>query len=239
MFANSFNFLVAGTMMLSCSQAQNQQQSRPNILFIMSDDHTQQAIGAYGSTLAETPNIDRIAREGAIFKQSFVTNSICAPSRAVMLTGKHSHINGKVDNLDPFNWDQENVAKILQGAGYETALIGKIHLDGNPQGFDYWNVLPGQGHYFNPVFIDNGERKIIEGHCSPITTELTLNWLENIRDDSKPFLLLYHQKAPHGVWEPEIKYLELYEDREYDFPDNFLMIMKAEALQHGSRQQIL
>jgi arylsulfatase A-like enzyme len=211
--------LLAGAVISGCDAQRPPQQ--PNILFIMSDDHTQQAIGAYGSTLAETPHIDRIAREGAIFKKSFVTNSICAPSRAVMLTGKHSHINGKIDNIGEFNWDQENVAKILQKAGYETALIGKIHIDGTPQGFDYWNVLPGQGFYYNPVFIDNGERKVIEGHCSPITTQLTLSWLDSIRDKSKPFLLLYHQKAPHGVWEPELKYLNLYEDREYYFPDNF------------------
>ncbi|MFW6277208.1 MAG: sulfatase [Prolixibacteraceae bacterium] len=200
---------------------QQNAQTRPNILFIMSDDHTKQAISAYGSNLIETPHIDRIAREGAIFKQSFVTNSICAPSRAVMLTGKHSHINGKIDNHSSFDWNQENVAKILQNAGYQTALIGKIHIGGTPQGFDYSIVLPGQGHYFNPEFIENGKRRVIEGHCSPVTTNLTLNWLENIRDKHKPFLLMYHQKAPHGPWMPELKYLDLLEDREFDFPDNF------------------
>jgi arylsulfatase A-like enzyme len=212
--------LITPVLGIKCT-VQSEEAQRPNILFIMSDDHTKQAISAYGSNLIETPNIDRIAKEGAIFNQSFVTNSICAPSRAVMLTGKHSHINGKIDNLSSFNWNQENVAKLLQNAGYQTALIGKIHIDGTPQGFDYSIVLPGQGHYFNPEFIENGERRIIEGHCSPITTNLTLNWLENIRDKSKPFLLMYHQKAPHGPWLPELKYLELLEDHEFDFPDNF------------------
>jgi arylsulfatase A-like enzyme len=218
--SNSVMLLATGIAIVSCSQPEKEQQ-RPNILFIMSDDHTQQAISAYGSNLLHTPHIDRLAKEGAIFRQSFVTNSICAPSRAVMLTGKHSHINGKVDNLEKFNWDQENVAKILQKSGYQTALIGKIHLDGHPQGFDYSIVLPGQGHYFNPEFIENGERRIIEGHCSPITTDLTLNWLENIRDKNKPFLLMYHQKAPHGPWMPELKYLDFMEDRDIEFPDNF------------------
>ena len=125
----------------------------PNILYIMSDDHAFQAISAYGGSHLQTPNIDRIAREGAIFNRSFVTNSICAPSRAVLLTGKHSFINGKVDNIHPFNWDQENFPKILQRNGYQTAMIGKIHLDGIPQGFDFSMVLPGQGHYYNPDFL--------------------------------------------------------------------------------------
>lgn len=221
MYKYFFKSYALITSLLLGYAVHSEELNRPNILFIMSDDHTRQAISAYGSKLIETPNIDRIAKEGAIFNQSFVTNSICAPSRAVMLTGRHSHINGKIDNLSTFNWDQENVAKLLQNAGYQTALIGKIHLDGTPQGFDYSIVLPGQGHYFNPEFIENGERRIIEGHCSPITTNLTLNWLENIRDKSKPFFLMYHQKAPHGAWMPELKYLELLDDREFNFPDNF------------------
>jgi arylsulfatase A-like enzyme len=219
-YIKSIALLTTLVGMFSCSQ-KKQEIVRPNILYIMSDDHTKQAISAYGSTLIETPQIDRIAREGAIFNNSFVTNSICAPSRAVMLTGKHSHINGKIDNSSAFDWNQENVAKILQNVGYQTALIGKIHIDGRPQGFDYSIVLPGQGHYFNPEFIENGERRIIEGHCSPITTNLTLNWLEYIRDKGKPFLLMYHPKAPHGPWMPELKYLDLLDDREFDFPDNF------------------
>ncbi len=193
----------------------------PNIVFIMSDDHAYQAISAYGYGLNNTPNIDRIGKEGAIFNRFFVTNSICAPSRAVMLTGKHSHINGKVDNISPFNWNQDNFAKTLQGAGYETALIGKIHLDGRPQGFDYSNVLPGQGQYYSPDFIENGVKKTIPGYVTQITTDLALNWLSEKRDSSKPFLMLYHQKAPHRTWMPEEKYLGLFDTITIDPPANF------------------
>jgi len=196
-------------------------QTRPNIIFIMSDDHAYQAISAYGHGINETPNIDRIAKEGAIFTRGFVTNSICAPSRAVMLTGKFSHVNGKIDNRGPFNWDQQNFAKILQGNGYQTALIGKIHLEGSPQGFDYWNVLPGQGQYYNPDFIENGVKKRFPGYVTTLTTDFALNWLDKTRDKTKPFCLLYHQKAPHRNWLPEEKYLNLYDDREFPMPENF------------------
>ena len=156
-----------------------------------------------------------------IFNKGFVTNSICAPSRAVMLTGKHSFVNGKVDNVQPFNWDQSNFAKDLQNAGYETALIGKIHLKGKPQGFNHWSVLPGQGHYYNPKFIENGDTIQIEGHVTPITTKMTLDWLKNTRDKEKPFLLLYHQKAPHRNWMTEEKYLTLFDDKTFEPPFNY------------------
>src|SRR5690606_24109568 len=175
----------------------------------MSDDHGYQAISAYGHGLNETPNIDRLAKEGAIFSRATVTNSICAPSRAVMLTGKHSFMNGKVDNVQPFDWNQPSFPKLLQQNGYQTALIGKIHLDGNPQGFDYSMVLPGQGHYYNPDFIVNGERVQTEGYCTDIITEATLDWLKNKRDPARPFCLLYHHKAPHRNWMPSPKYLTL------------------------------
>ena len=187
----------------------------------MSDDHAYQAISAYGHDLNDTPNIDRIANEGALFDKGFVTNSICAPSRAVMLTGKHSFINGKVDNIQDFNWDQDNFAKQLQTAGYQTAMVGKIHLRGLPQGFDYSAVLPGQGHYYNPDFLINGIKKRIEGYVTTITTELSLDWLKNKRDPTKPFLLLYHQKAPHRNWKPEEKYLSLFDDKTFAPPANF------------------
>ena len=193
----------------------------PNIVFIMSDDHAYQAISAYGHDLNDTPNIDRIANEGALFDKGFVTNSICAPSRAVMLTGKHSFINGKVDNIQDFNWNQDNFAKQLQTAGYQTAMVGKIHLRGLPQGFDYSAVLPGQGHYYNPDFLINGIKKRIEGYVTTITTELSLDWLKNKRDPTKPFLLLYHQKAPHRNWKPEEKYLSLFDDKTFAPPANF------------------
>ncbi|SEC72914.1 Arylsulfatase A [Maribacter dokdonensis] len=212
----------ASLLNLSCkTTVEEQKDTRPNIVFIMSDDHAYQAISAYGYGLNNTPNIDRIGKEGAIFNRFFITNSICAPSRAVMLTGKHSHINGKVDNISPFNWDQDNFAKSLQSAGYQTALIGKIHLDGLPQGFDYSNVLPGQGQYYAPDFIENGVKKTIPGYITQVTTDLALNWLKKKRDDSKPFLLLYHQKAPHRTWMPEEKYLGLFDSVKIDAPANF------------------
>lgn len=194
---------------------------KPNIVFIMSDDHAYQAISAYGHGLNKTPNIDRIAKEGAIFKRGCVTNSICAPSRAVMLTGKHSHVNGKVDNIQGFDWNQDNFAKQLQKAGYTTAMIGKIHINGLPQGFDYSNVLPGQGQYYNPDFIENGKKKRYKGYCTKITTDIAMDWLENKRDKSKPFLMLYHQKAPHRTWMPEKKYFKLFDDKTFTPPANF------------------
>ena len=212
-------FLGCLTLVLfSCQQSV---QSPPNIVFIMSDDHAYQAVSAYGYGLNNTPNIDRIAAEGALFQKGFVTNSICAPSRAVMLTGKHSFINGKVDNIQDFNWGQDNFAKHLQKAGYQTALIGKIHLRGLPQGFDYSAVLPGQGHYYNPDFIIDGIKERINGYVTSITTDLALDWLKNKRKQEKPFLLLYHQKAPHRNWKPEEKYLTLFDDKTFDPPANF------------------
>lgn len=217
----SLVFFLAILSFWSCSKVQKQETQRPNIIYIMSDDHAYQAISAYGYGLNETPNIDRLATEGAIFTKACVTNSICAPSRAVMLTGKHSFINGKVDNMLPFDWDQENFPKILQANGYQTAMIGKIHLDGIPQGFDFSMVLEGQGHYYNPDFFIDGEKKRIEGYCTEIITETALDWLKNKRDQTKPFCLLYHQKAPHRNWLPAPKYVNLYDDVTFDPPANY------------------
>jgi len=213
--------LVLASVLISCGTEKNKTGNQPNIVFIMSDDHAYQAISVYGYGLNHTPNIDRIAEEGALFTQGFVTNSICAPSRAVMLTGKHSFVNGKVDNLQAFNWDQDNFAKQLQKAGYQTAMIGKIHLNGLPQGFDYSNVLPGQGQYYNPDFIENGVEKQYQGYCTQITTDIALDWLKNKRDQDKPFLMLYHQKAPHRTWMPEEQYLDLFDDRIFTPPANY------------------
>ena len=216
----SLSFLILSSFSTSCiSKSENQ--IRPNIIFIMSDDHAFQAISAYGNGLNNTPNIDRLANEGALFTRGFVTNSICAPSRAVMLTGKHSHINGKVDNIQSFDWNQDNFAKSLQKSGYQTALIGKIHMDGLPQGFDYSNVLPGQGQYYNPDFIENGVKKRIPGYVTQITTDLALDWLQNKRKKEQPFLLLYHQKAPHRTWMPEPEYFTLFEGQTISPPENF------------------
>lgn len=218
------SLFFVGLFTASCSNEAQQTEENdgpPNIVFIMSDDHAYQAISAYGHNLNETPNIDRIANEGAIFTRATVTNSICAPSRAVVLTGKHSFINGKVDNVQPFNWDQPNYAKLLQANGYQTALIGKIHLDGLPQGFDYSMVLPGQGHYYNPDFLVDGERQRFEGYVTDITTDAALDWLKNKRDQDKPFMMMYHQKAPHRNWKPAPEYLTLYDDKTFDPPSNY------------------
>ena len=194
---------------------------RPNILWIFSDDHSYQTIGAYGGRLEKlnvTPNIDRLAKEGMRFDRCYVTNSICGPSRAVLLTGKHSHLNGKMDNRGDFNHDQQNFAKILQKNGYQTAMIGKIHLNGAMQGFDYWDVLPGQGLYSNPEFISAEGKIKHKGYVSDIITDKSLNWLKEQRDQSKPFMLMMHHKAPHRNWQPDRRHMELYKDIEIPEP---------------------
>ena len=193
---------------------------RPNIIFIMTDDHTKQAISAYGSQLIQTPNIDRIAEEGIRFDLSFVTNSICAPSRAVMLTGKYSHINGMRANMDQFDTEQMTFPKLLQEAGYQTALVGKWHLKKEPTGFDYWNILPDQGFYYNPVFIEMGDTLEYEGYVTDITTDLALETIEK-RDPNRPFCLLLHHKAPHRNWMPDTKHLDLFEEEEIPLPATF------------------
>lgn len=176
--------------------------ARPNILFIFSDDHAQAAISAYGSKVNRTPNIDRIGGSGARFTNSFVTNSICTPSRATLLTGQYSHLNG-VPVFNRFDGARDNVAKRLQAGGYHTGMIGKWHLGNDPTGFDRWVVLPGQGEYWNPDFVVAGKRKLtIEGHCTDITTDMGIEWLET-RPKDKPFFLMLHQKAPHRIWEPD------------------------------------
>jgi arylsulfatase A-like enzyme len=218
-----FQLIIAFVLLGSCSEMEEVQ--RPNILYIMTDDHTQQALHAYGHGLLDKvyfPNMDRLAKEGALFRNSFVTNSICAPSRAVLLTGKYSHINGKIDNVVPFDWDQSTYPKILQAAGYQTALIGKIHLGGKPQGYNFSLTLPGQGNYYNPEFIKNGEEEVkFEGHCEALIPQFVMDWLENDWDREKPFAINYHTKAPHRNWMPEEKYLDLYEDIDFPLPKNF------------------
>ena len=192
-----------------------------NILYIMCDDHSYQTISAYDHRFIETPNIDRIANEGVRFTNSFVANSLSGPSRACLLTGKHSHKNGFTDNTKRFDGSQQTFPKLLQQAGYQTAVVGKWHLTSDPTGFDYWNILIGQGDYYNPYFIDNGEKKQIEGYATNITTDLALDWLDNKRDKNKPFCLLLHHKAPHRTWMPDTCDLDLYEDVVYPVPETF------------------
>jgi len=218
---NLFALAILGLLFFACGTPQKKEAQKPNIIYIMSDDHAYQAVSAYGYGLNNTPNIDRLAEEGAIFTRACVTNSLCAPSRAAMLTGKHSFVNGKVDNALPFNWDQDNFPKQLQKAGYQTALIGKIHLNGLPQGFDYSMVLMGQGMYYNPDFWVNGKKTRFEGYCTEIVTKEALDWLKNKRDQNKPFCMLYHQKAPHRNWLPAPKYVNLFDDKTFDPPDSY------------------
>jgi arylsulfatase A-like enzyme len=191
---------------------------RPNILFIMADDHASQAIGCYGSRLNRTPGIDRIAREGIRFDNCFCTNGICAPSRAVILTGKYSHLNGVRDNAVAFDGGQTTFPKILRASGYETAFLGKWHLKSDPTGFDHWTMLPGQGEYYNPDLVTKDGRKRHAGYVTDILTDMAVDFLKTGRDPAKPFLLMLHHKAPHRNWQPAERHLTLYDDTVFPEP---------------------
>jgi arylsulfatase A-like enzyme len=193
---------------------------RPNILYIMSDDHAYQSISCYGSKINRTPNIDRLAKDGVRFTRSFCTNSVCAPCRAVLLTGKYSHLNGVIDNNVGFDGTQETFPKILQHAGYTTGLFGKWHLRSNPTGFDYWNILPGQGLYYNPDFIEMGKRSRREGYVTDLITGDCLNWVSQ-QKPGKPFCALLHNKAPHRNWMPDEKHLSMFEGEDLPLPETF------------------
>lgn len=200
-----------------------QTSKRPNILVIFSDDHTNQSISAYGSKLMQTPNIDKIAKEGAIFKHTFVTNSICAPSRAVLLTGKYGHMNGLVDNSPKRNFDgsQVQVQKLLGQANYQTAWIGKWHLQTLPVGFDYWKVLPDQGNYFQPDFVEMTKDTVrYNGYVTNLISDFSLGWLDK-RDTTKPFFLVVGEKATHRNWMPAVEDLGAYDAQQFPMPDNF------------------
>ncbi len=192
---------------------------RPNIIFIFTDDHATQAISAYGGTIMQTPNIDRLATEGAIFLNSFCGNSICGPSRATVLTGLHSHANGFTRNGDRFDPDQQTFPKLLQTAGYTTAMVGKWHLKSDPQGFDHYAVMPGQAYYNSNFIMPDGEDKRIEGYCTDIITDLALDWLKDGRDKDRPFLLMCHHNAPHRTWMPGPQELGLFRDKDIPEPD--------------------
>ncbi|HTE28341.1 sulfatase family protein [Flavitalea sp.] len=197
-------------------------QNRPNVILIVSDDHAYQAISAYGSKLAQTPGIDRIAKEGVIFKRAYVTNSICGPSRAVILTGKYSHKNGFKDNVTTrFDSSQNTFIKELTRSGYQTAWIGKWHLQALPQGFTYFQVFPGQGSYYNPdIIMMDGSRKRLEGYASTITEDLAEKWMTE-RDTSKPFCLVIGHKAPHRMWQPDTADLGRFDSVNFPLPPNF------------------
>jgi arylsulfatase A-like enzyme len=199
-FRRSLISLVIGTLWFASSALPA---DRPNILFIMSDDHAYQAVSAYGGNLNRTTSIDRIASEGMRFDRCYVTNSLCGPSRACILTGKYSHKNGFFDNTSgKFDGSQTTFPKLLQKAGYQTAVVGKWHLVSDPTGFDHWDILPGQGQYYRPDFISAAGRRDVSGYVTDVTTDLALDWLKNDRDTEKPFLLMVHYKAPHRPWHP-------------------------------------
>lgn len=214
--SNRFSILCVCVLgMLSDIQAEDQM-ARPNILYIFSDDHALQAISAYKNSrfadYFDTPNIDRIAEEGAVFERSYCANSICGPSRASVLTGKHSVKNGFVDNLCRFNGEQPTLPKYLLNAGYQTAIIGKWHLHSVPIGFNHWEILPGQGNYYNPDFIQmDGTTKREEGYVTDLITDKTLEWLISERDKDKPFFLMCQNKAPHRSWFPAERHYMMFD----------------------------
>ncbi|QTD37659.1 sulfatase [Polaribacter batillariae] len=216
-------FLILILTFVSCKtpnkeKHQKKSTKRPNILFMMSDDHAYQAISAYSNKLIKTPNIDRIANEGILFTNACVTNSICAPSRATILTGKHSHINGKINNIMPFDSTQVTFPQLFQEAGYTTAMFGKLHFGNNPKGIDDFMILPGQGHYINPDFISQKGDTTITGYVTDIITDLTLNWLDKKRDKEKPFMLMYLHKAPHRAWWPSPEKFKEFSQRTFPEP---------------------
>ena len=217
----SFVYVISIILMItSCSKEQKKkvENKRPNILFIMSDDHAYQAISAYGSELTSTPNIDRIANEGMLFTNACVSNSICAPSRATILTGKHTHINGKIDNLMPFDTTQVTFPQIFQKNGYQTAMFGKLHFGNNPKGADEFMILPGQGYYLNPDFSTPRGDTTIVGYVTDVITDLSLNWLDKGRDKDKPFMMMYMHKAPHRPWWPKPEKFEEFSKRHFPEP---------------------
>lgn len=205
-----------------CWSFLSQAQERPNMVIIVSDDHAYQTIGAYGSQLMKTPNIDRIAHEGVLFNKAYVTNSICGPSRAVILTGKYSHINGFKDNAtSDFDTGQDMFVKRLQSDGYETAWVGKYHLGDKLEGFDFWQILPGQGSYYNPDFLMmDGSRKIYEGYVSDIVEDVAEEWLDK-RSKEKPFCLIIGHKATHRTWMPDTMDLGMFDDVDFPLPKTF------------------
>lgn len=215
--------LTALIVFAACAALTGQSNTkRPNIVIILSDDHAYQTISAYGSKLMQTPNIDRIAKEGVLFGKAYVTNSICGPSRAVLLTGKYSHINGFKDNeTSNFNAGQDLFVKQLQANGYQTAWIGKYHLGNQPQGFNFWQIFPGQGSYYNPdMLMMDGSRKRIEGYAANIVEDVTEAWLDQ-RDTSKPFCLVIGHKSTHRTWIPDTTDMGRFDDVNFPLPGNF------------------
>lgn len=246
---------VAGAAVLPAT-AGAKKARKPNILYIMSDDHAQAAISAYGKWLSKfwkTPHLDRLAREGVLFKNSLVTNSICVPSRAAMLTGQYSHRNGVYTLNDPLDPKMIHLAHLLKDLGYVTALFGKWHLQTDPTGFDDWTILPGQGQYINPVLYGKDDPKgkakgkkgkgpargkVYQGYSTDIITDMTMDYLKN-RDKSKPFFVCCHYKAPHRPWDPAPRFEKLFEGKTIPEPDNLLDDYKGRAKVIGQTRNVV
>lgn len=205
------------------------QNNKTNFLVIITDDHAYQALSAYDNTLINTPHIDRLANEGMLFKKAFVTNSICSPSRAVALTGKFSHLNSVRDNLDVFDTLQVTFPKLLQKNGYETAIYGKWHLKSKPKGFDFWEVLPDQGHYYHPNLLTENGVKSTKGYVTDVITDRAINYLDSIRNKEKPFMLMYNHKAPHRQWWPSMHDLEDFKYRKIPVPETLFDDYKTKS----------
>ncbi|MBS3776154.1 MAG: sulfatase [Bacteroidales bacterium] len=222
---NRLLYVFLFSMLLSsCKPDKKQdkeQEQPPNIIFIMTDDHAYQALSAYDDRLISTPNLDELAEEGMIFNHAYVTNSISSPSRATILTGKHSHENGVINNSIPFDSTQQTYPKILQENGYETAVVGKWHLKSQPTGFDYWRVLDGlggQGYYYHPIFRSPEGTVKKQGYTTDVITDMAIDWLKSGRSQDKPFMLMYQHKAPHREWLPSMRHLEFKKDENIPEP---------------------
>lgn len=239
-------FLITGISLVSYACHFNEKQvetkqKKPNIIFVMADDHAVQAISAYGhplSQLAPTPNIDRIAQNGALFTRSFCTNSICGPSRAVILTGKHSHINGFRQNGDRFDGSQPTLPKLLSQEGYRSAIIGKWHLHGEPQGFDHWNILNDQGNYYNPEFIQGKDTTVVEGYATDLITDFSLDWIKENADHDRPFFLMVHHKAPHRNWMPALRHMNKFDSVTFPLPESYFDVHQGQVAAQWQQQTI-
>lgn len=258
-------FLI-GLILQSCKDKESSEkiamEDRPNIIYIMADDHAAQAISAFGhpiSKLAPTPNIDRIAEEGALFKNNFCTNSICGPSRAVVLTGKHNHINGFRMNGDRFDGSQQTFPKLLQKAGYNTAIVGKWHLHGYPEGFDYWNILNDQGNYYNPQFITKKDSThidkkhidttahwtiklpdttVVRGYATDLITDYAVDYIKEAKNKNQPFMLMVHHKAPHRNWMPALRHVNKYDSIQFPLPDTYFATHENSIASRDQQQTI-
>lgn len=244
MYLKTILVFVIGFFVIGCKEKMSQPDEKskpPNIVFIMADDHAFQAISAYGhplSVLAPTPNIDRIARNGTLFNNSFCTNAICGPSRAVILTGKHSHINGFRMNGEKFDGSQPTLPKYLRKIGYETAVIGKWHLHGEPTGFDYWDIINDQGNYYNPEFIKGQDTVVANGYVTDIITDKGLKWLKKRKSKTAPFFLMVHHKAPHRNWMPAPRHVNKYDSVVFPLPTTYFPTFKNQKAAQSQQQTI-